>query len=397
MEFVLERSFSLILLAAGSSSRFIKSLPPKLPPIKKQWWIYQGLALWEKVYRDFKALGCFERIFLVVSNSLEQIYIKQALEDLELSVILGGESRQESVLNALKLVQTPFVVVSDVARFIGGAQMFLKMLDYFKNQPKLDGIAPALSASDTMVLENQGYTLLDRARTLHIQTPQICRTEKLKEAYSKGNFSDESSALLSSGGQVAYIEGSLDLHKITFAQDLPPYTSCLTTHTGLGFDVHGFEANKSMKIGGVLIDPKDSKEQGFKAHSDGDVLLHALIDAILGAIKGGDIGMYFSDQDPRFKNMDSSLMLSQIYHLAQGMGHTIESIDCILLADMPKIAPYKEAIKSRLADLLNLNKRAINIKATTFEGLGFIGRKEGIGAQVLVQTSALSAVDQENM
>ncbi|WP_163555123.1 2-C-methyl-D-erythritol 2,4-cyclodiphosphate synthase [Helicobacter suis] len=390
----MNQDFSLILLAAGSSSRFIQSLPSKLPPIKKQWWIYQGLPLWEKVYRDFKALDCFERIFLVVSNSLEQIYIKQALEDLELSIILGGKSRQESVLNALKLVQTPFVVVSDVARFKGGAQMFLKLLDRFKNQPKLDGIAPALSASDTMVLNQQGYTPLDRTHTLHVQTPQICRTEKLKEAYSKGNFSDESSALLSSGGQVSYIEGSLDLHKLTFAQDLPPYTTCLTTHTGLGFDVHGFEENKPMKIGGVLIDSKDSKKQGFKAHSDGDVLLHALIDAILGAIKGGDIGMYFSDQDLRFKNMDSSLMLTQIYHLARGMGHTIEGIDCTLLADKPKIAPYREAIKSRLADLLHLNKRAINLKATTFEGLGFIGRKEGVGAQVLIQTSALSVIYQ---
>ncbi|WP_163498887.1 2-C-methyl-D-erythritol 2,4-cyclodiphosphate synthase [Helicobacter suis] len=390
----MNQDFSLILLAAGSSTRFIQSLPPKLPPIKKQWWIYQGLPLWEKVYRDFKALNCFEQIFLVVSNSLEQIYIKQTLEDLELSVILGGKSRQESVLNALKLVQTPFVVVSDVARFKGGAQMFLKMLDRFKNQPKLDGIAPALSASDTMVLNQQGYTLLDRTHTLHVQTPQICRTEKLKEAYNKGTFSDESSALLSSGGQVSYIEGSLDLHKLTFAQDLPPYTTCLTTHTGLGFDVHGFEANKPMKIGGVLIDSKDSKEQGFKAHSDGDVLLHALIDAILGAIKGGDIGMYYSDQDLRFKNMDSSLMLTQIYHLARGIGHTIEGIDCTLLADKPKIAPYRGAIKSRLADLLHLNKRTINLKATTFEGLGFIGRKEGVGAQVLVQTSALSVIYQ---
>lgn len=381
---------SLILPAAGSSTRFLESLG-SAPKIKKQWWSFDGMPLLERVYHDFKALGCFEHIFLVVANRVEQVYLRQCLDDPNLSVVLGGRSRQQSVQNALDLVDTPLVVVSDVARYCLDYEVLKELLGAMQVQA-LDCIAPSLPPSDTLIY--QKTQVLERDRVLCVQTPQVCRTAMLKKAYASGNFSDESSAILSLGAQVAYIPGSVRLHKLTYAHSLPLHTQTSAPHFGLGFDVHGFELGKAMKLGGVEIDPCDSQQQGFRAHSDGDVLLHATIDALLGAIRGGDIGMYYGDDDPVYANMDSTLMLQEIYDLVQNLGHVILGLDATLFAQTPKIAPYRSRIRQNLAKLLNIQSWQINLKATTTEGLGFIGRKEGVGAQVLVKTSVLSPIQQ---
>ncbi|BDQ29302.1 2-C-methyl-D-erythritol 2,4-cyclodiphosphate synthase [Helicobacter ailurogastricus] len=387
------QDLSLVLAAAGLSTRFTPNLA-HFPHIKKQFWPLNGVPLVQKVYEDFKHLGLFTQIFIVVSNRFEQIYLRQLLCDESVSVLVGGASRQESVQIALEGVQTPLVVVSDIARYQTEPLVLERLLE--RMQGGLDCVAPALSATDTMVYYNPTaippYQLLERKRALRVQTPQICRTSVLKQAYKAGTFTDESSAILSLGAHAAYIEGSPNLDKLTFASDLPAHSVRTTSHTGLGLDVHGFEGGKVMKLGGVVIHSSDCGDCGFRAHSDGDVLLHALIDALLGAIGGGDIGLYYSDQDPSFKNKDSAEMLQEIYQLVQGVGHCVEGVDITLFADMPKISPYRALIKKNLAELLNMQLTNINLKATTFEGLGFVGRKEGVGVQVLVQTRALYVV-----
>ncbi|CRF48517.1 2-C-methyl-D-erythritol 4-phosphate cytidylyltransferase / 2-C-methyl-D-erythritol 2,4-cyclodiphosphate synthase [Helicobacter heilmannii] len=384
------QDLSLILAAAGTSSRFNPHLPD-FPHIKKQFWCLEGVPLVQKVYEDFNHLGLFAQIFILVSNRLEQIYLEQLLCGINLSVLVGGASRQKSVQIALECVQTPLVVVSDVARYQGDFEIMQRLLE--RMQGGLDCIAPAISATDTMVYYHPTatppYQALDRKRALRVQTPQICRTSVLKQAYKAGEFTDESSAILSLGAHVAYIEGSPKLDKLTHAHDLPAHHASTVTHTGLGFDVHGFEGGKIMKLGGIVIDPGDCADCGFKAHSDGDVLLHALIDALLGAIGGGDIGLYYSDKDPSFKNKDSVQMLQEIHQLVQSVGHFVERIDLTLFADMPKISSYRALIKRNLAELLDMKTANINLKATTFEGLGFVGRKEGVGVQALVQTRSL--------
>ncbi|BCZ16944.1 Bifunctional enzyme IspD/IspF [Helicobacter sp. NHP19-003] len=387
------QDLSLILAAAGASTRFDPRLPD-YPHIKKQFWSLNGTPLVQKVYEDFRDLGLFSQIFLVVSNRFEQVYLEQLLCGEDLSVLVGGASRQESVQIALECVQTPLVVVSDIARFNVEPEFVERLLE--RMQGGLDCVAPAISATDTMVYYNPTaippYQALDRKRVLRVQTPQICRTQALRKAYSTGEFTDESSAFLGVGAHVAYIEGSSSLDKLTYAHDLPPHSVYTTTHTGLGFDVHGFEGAKVMKLGGIVIDPSDCADCGFRAHSDGDVLLHALIDALLGAIRGGDIGLYYSDKDPLFKNKDSSEMLQEIHRLAQNMGHCVEGIDITLFADMPKINPYRALIKQNVAELLGMRVENINLKATTFEGLGFVGRKEGVGVQVLLQARTLHTI-----
>ncbi|CCF81752.1 2-C-methyl-D-erythritol 2,4-cyclodiphosphate synthase [Helicobacter bizzozeronii CCUG 35545] len=377
---------SLILPAAGSSVRFLESLGGAFQ-IKKQWWPLEGMPLLEKVCRDFQGMACFARIFLVVSHPVEQIYLQQRFNNSLVSVILGGKTRQQSVQNALDLVDTPLVMVSDVARFYLDHLVLYNLFSAMHEQV-LDCVAPSLPPSDTLIYQDS--QVLDRNGVRCVQTPQLCRTAVLKKAYATGVFSDESSAILSLGARVAYISGSTRLHKLTYAHDLPSQPQVSSHSLGIGFDVHGFEPSKVMKIGGVQIDPKDSQQQGFRAHSDGDVLLHALIDALLGAIKGGDIGMYYSDENSAYVGIDSALMLQSIYGLVQNLGHVVVGIDATLFAQIPKIAPYRTAICQNLAKLLKIQPHQINLKATTTEGLGFIGRKEGVGAQVLVQTSILA-------
>lgn len=149
---------------------------------------------------------------------------------------------------------------------------------------------------------------------------------------------------------------------------------------GFGFDVHTFKEGDHLMLGGVKI-PFD---RAFKAHSDGDVVLHALTDAILGAVKGGDIGTLFPDTDPQYKDADSRLLLKEAYRRVQEKGYEVGNIDITIMAERPKMQPHRAAIEKVIAQDLGLDLMAVNVKATTMEKLGFVGREEGIAAQVAV-------------
>ncbi|WP_338471309.1 2-C-methyl-D-erythritol 2,4-cyclodiphosphate synthase [Niallia sp. XMNu-256] len=149
---------------------------------------------------------------------------------------------------------------------------------------------------------------------------------------------------------------------------------------GQGFDVHQFAENRPLIIGGITI----PYEKGLIGHSDADVLLHTVTDACLGAIGEGDIGRHFPDTDPEFKNVDSSILLKQVWGLVKKKGYELVNADCTIIAQKPKMAPYIEPMKERIAELLETTTDRINVKATTTEKLGFVGREEGIAAQVVV-------------
>ncbi|WP_232819858.1 2-C-methyl-D-erythritol 2,4-cyclodiphosphate synthase [Aliidiomarina celeris] len=149
---------------------------------------------------------------------------------------------------------------------------------------------------------------------------------------------------------------------------------------GQGYDVHKFGGEGPVRIGGIDI----PYEQGLVAHSDGDVLLHALTDALLGAIGEGDIGLWFPDNDPQFKGADSSTLLTAVMDRVRALGYSISNIDLTVICERPKINPHREQIKMRVAEVLKLPQSRVNIKATTTEGLGFTGRKEGIAAMAAV-------------
>ncbi|AFI06215.1 bifunctional 2-C-methyl-D-erythritol 4-phosphate cytidylyltransferase/2-C-methyl-D-erythritol 2,4-cyclodiphosphate synthase [Helicobacter cetorum] len=368
---MLAKQTSVILLSAGDSRRFSQT-------IKKQWLRSCHTPLWLSVYHSFKEALDFDEIVLVVSE-LDYIYIKRHYPEIKL--VVGGASRQESVNNALKIIDSAYVLTSDVARGLVDIKV-LENLFLTLNQTNHYCIAPYLPCYDSAIYYNE---ILDREAIKLIQTPQLSHTKTLQLALAQGEFKDESTAILQAfPNLVSYIEGSSHLHKLTTSDDLKHFTPFFNpsndTFIGIGFDTHAFIRNKPMVLGGVTLDC----EFGLKAHSDGDALLHAIIDAILGAIKAGDIGEWFADDDERYKNADSSVLLKIVLDFAQSIGFELLEVGASILSEIPKITPYKPVILENLSRLLGLKKSQISLKATTMEKMGFIGKQEGLLAQAHV-------------
>ncbi len=354
---------TLVLLSAGSSSRFDSS-------VKKQWLRIQHKPLWQYVADKFSHSGLFSQIIIVASE--DDIAFMQNYADY--SFVKGGSSRQHSLQNALLHVKSEYVLVSDIARACISESLLQKIL---AQKEEADCIVPYLHVTDTIVYEN---STIDREKVKRIQTPQLSRTKILQKALqTPTEFTDESSAIVAYGGTRTFVAGDEDAYKITFTQDLnrlpclkAPSSDILS---GNGFDVHAFDDKGQMVLGGVKIDA----DYGFKAHSDGDVALHALIDALLGAAGMGDIGMLFPDNDSAYKGIDSKELLQRVVGKIYSYGFEIVNADITIAAQKPRIANYKDAMRKTIAEILKIDKARVNVKATTTEKLGFIGRSEGVG------------------
>lgn len=353
---------TLILLGAGSSTRFGTN-------VKKQWLVTGESPLWLHVAEHFEKNADFDEIILV-SSATEIHYMKNFAD---YTYIEGGNSRQASLQNALEHVQTEYVLVSDIARCCVPVEMITRILSV---KEKASCIVPTLKVADTLYLDNRP---IDREKIQIIQTPQLSKAQLLKKALQTETlFTDDSSAISSLGEKVHFIEGSEQAHKLTTLADLQKVT-CLQapsnkTLTGFGIDIHPFEKDKQMFLCGVAIDV----DYGFKAHSDGDVAIHALIDALLGAAGMGDIGELYPDTDVSYAGADSKVLLSDTVKRIRSFGFDIGNVDLTIMAEAPKLLPYKEEMKRTLASLLDIRKNFVNIKATTAEKLGFVGRKEGV-------------------
>lgn len=356
-------NLTLILLAAGSSSRFSMD-------VKKQWLRIEHKPLWRFVADRFNSTELFNKIIITSSND-DILFMKQYAE---YTFVTGGNTRQKSLKNALNEVDSEYVLVSDIARSCISEDLLHSIID---NIGKADCIVPYLKVNDTVVLED---TTIDRDKIKLIQTPQLSRTSILKDALNTSKeFTDESSAIVANGGSRKFIDGDKKAEKITYIQDLNK-VSCLDnpstdTLSGNGFDVHAFDTKGDMFLCGIKID----SDFGFKAHSDGDVAIHSLIDALLGAGGMGDIGMLFPDNDNRYKGIDSTKLLKIVVEKIYNFGFVIVNVDITIVAQKPKINHYKLAMRNNIAKILNIDSSRVNIKATTTEKLGFIGREEGVG------------------
>lgn len=368
---------TLILLAAGNSSRF-------KVPVKKQWLRIDHDPLWLFVTNRITKMAPVAKVIVVAHP--DEVAFMQPMCDFD--IVRGGESRQHSLRNAMEHVSTPYVLVSDIARACIAPDLIQRLLDA---KEKGDCIVPALTVNDTIVY---GEETVEREAIKRVQTPQLSRTDVLKNALNTPHeYTDESSAIVAIGGKRHFVEGDIRADKITRLNDLSSL-ECLAspssmTFTGNGFDVHGFEEGKPMVLAGVPI----PGPFGFKAHSDGDVAIHALIDALLGAACMGDIGMLFPDTDATYKNIDSKVLLSTCIQKLHTFGFVIAHADITIIAQTPKIAPYKEQMRKTIARLLELSASRVNIKATTTEELGFIGRKEGVA---VMATASLHYFDWKN-
>jgi 2-C-methyl-D-erythritol 4-phosphate cytidylyltransferase/2-C-methyl-D-erythritol 2,4-cyclodiphosphate synthase len=278
-----------------------------------------------------------------------------------------------SLKNALQKVTTSHVLVSDIARSCVPQSMITRIL---AAKDAASCIVPVLSVTDTLYLDDHP---IDREKVKIIQTPQLSVTKMLKRALETDTlFTDDSSAIASLGEKVHFVEGDSKAHKLTTIADLQKL-SCLKassakTLTGFGIDIHPFQDAKEMFLCGVKIEV----DYGFKAHSDGDVAIHALIDALLGAAGMGDIGELYPDTEESYAGADSKVLLQDTVKRVNAYGYTIGNVDMTIMAEAPKLLPYKDAMRTTLASLLGIRKNFVNIKATTAEKLGFVGRKEGV-------------------
>ena len=357
---------TLIVLCAGNSTRFEHKT-------KKQWIRIDNEPLWLNVTKRLASYSKFDSI-IVASHEKELNYMKNFTDDY--TFVKGGNTRQESILNCLEKVKTKYVMITDVARACIPQNVILNLLNEKDNA---DCIVPVLNVTDTVIYETN---TINRDNVKLIQTPQLSNTQILKNALdTKIEFTDESSAIKNINGIIKYIQGSNESKKLTLGNELEELP-CLTPpsnnfFTGTGFDIHAFEDNKEMFLGGVKL----PYEYGFKAHSDGDVLIHSVIDALLGACGAGDIGEFFPDTDEKYKGIDSKILLDEIVSFIYNVGYEIVNVDLTIIAQKPKINPFKNEIKTSMANLLGIEKQFINIKATTAEKMGFIGRAEGIAVQ----------------
>ena len=323
----------------------------------------------------------------------------------------GGTQRSLSVRSALALLADrarpeDWVLVHDAARPCLAAEDLQRLIAALEGHP-LGGLL-ASRVADTLKQARAGAggnATLEAKHTVTREefwralTPQMFRYARLcaalDAAHAAGRFpSDEAQALEWSGAQPLLIEGSSSNLKITTSEDLVLAGALLRTRhaaggegrpmrIGSGIDVHAFGPGDHLMLGGVRI----AHSHGVVAHSDGDVVLHALCDALLGAAGLGDIGQHFSDRDVRWKGADSSRFVTEVLGLLRGRRLAVENADVTVLAQVPRVAVHREAMRRRIAQLLEVEEERVNIKATTTEGRGFLGRAEGIAAQAVVLLS----------
>jgi len=315
----------------------------------------------------------------------QQDSAKQALQGLDVGeLITGGAERADSVRAGLGAIEADAVLVHDAARPFcppSVVDRLLASLEFF------EGAAPVLPVGDTLArIDDTLGDPVDRAGLGRVQTPQAFRLGALRSAYELWNGpppTDETTVVRAAGMRVAAVAGDPALEKLTLPSDFDRAEQWLagkmTPRTGMGFDVHAFYGVGPIMLGGLEV-PHD---RGLSGHSDADVVLHAITDALLGAAGLGDIGEHFPPSDPRWKGADSSLFLAHAASLLRERGAIIDHVDCTIIAEAPKVGPYRQAMRSRIAEITGLNVEQVSVKATTTEGLGFTGRREGIAAQAI--------------
>ncbi len=306
--------------------------------------------------------------------------------------VSGGTERQDSVkagLAALAVRQPDYVLIHDAARPFVSATVIDRVIEALAADI---AVVPTLPMADTVrryIAKKDTWEEIPREGLLRIQTPQAFPFQKLLDLHASNTapVTDDAALWLAANKKLQHIAGEYRLRKVTTVEDLMwAENAARAQHriaTGLGYDVHRFAQGTGVTLGGITI----AHDQKLEGHSDADVALHALVDAILGALAEGDIGAHFPPSDPRWKGADSALFVAEAVRLMRARGGALLHADVTIICETPKIGPHREAIKQRIATLLDVPVTRVGIKATTTEGLGFTGRKEGIAAQALVTLS----------
>jgi len=380
-------STAALIVAAGQGRRLASSVPKAFLQLGGS-----PLFLWSA--RTFEQVPEVTQIVLVVPadycDTAQSIGQQAGLSKLR-AVIPGGKTRCESVfagLGALSSDPPDLVAIHDGARPFVNAKVISRTIIAAEQTGAALAARPVTDTLKQVDDELRVAATVDRTGLWHAQTPQTFRFSTIYDAYQQAlaggwQATDDASLVERAGGKVAVVEDDVRNFKITVPNEWQQAQALVADRQqlriGHGFDVHPFAAQRPLMLGGVRI-PFD---QGLAGHSDADVLLHAIADALLGAAGLGDIGRHFPDTDPAYKDADSTKLLAQVVELVNGQGYRPVNVDATVIAQRPRLADYIPEMRSHIAAILRLSESQVNVKATTTEHLGFVGREEGIAAQAV--------------
>ncbi|MEP0391462.1 MAG: bifunctional 2-C-methyl-D-erythritol 4-phosphate cytidylyltransferase/2-C-methyl-D-erythritol 2,4-cyclodiphosphate synthase [Erythrobacter sp.] len=377
--------FGALIVAAGRGERAGGTTP-------KQYRDFRGIPVIRHSVQTLLEAGAQPLIVVIAAGA--KAHAMTALSGLEgYKLVEGGASRQASVRAGLEAMKTmddapERVLIHDAARPDLPRSVINRLLDALDRHP---GAIPTLPVVDSLAIASSNDTMAGSAarETLRrVQTPQAFRFADIFLAHTNwdgaSDAGDDAQVLCTmakdSSGSVALVQGDERLKKITFAEDLMNASIMSPMRVGQGYDVHRLQEGEELWLGGIKIE----HTHGLAGHSDADVALHAITDAVLGGISGGDIGTHFPPSDLQWKGARSGQFLEHAVKLARQKGYALGNIDLTIICEAPKIGPHRAAMRAQVGRLTGLDQNEVSIKATTTEKLGFTGRGEGIAAQAIV-------------
>jgi 2-C-methyl-D-erythritol 4-phosphate cytidylyltransferase / 2-C-methyl-D-erythritol 2,4-cyclodiphosphate synthase len=370
-----------LIVAAGKGERAGGGVPKQFAIVAGKPMICHSVD----AFLDFEAI---DAVFVVIGADQDAMLANALAERKVSGVITGGQERQDSVRAGLDAIAVAGgaqnVLIHDAARPFVPASVVDRLLEALEQGP---AAVPTLPVVDTLAAFGAELgDVVDRSKLARVQTPQAFHFEPIlaaHRAWSGPPATDDAQIARAAGMTVNVVDGDAMLDKVTHAADFAlaeaRRASTLISRTGMGYDVHRLEAGEELWLCGVKID----HDKGLAGHSDADVALHALTDAVLGAIGDGDIGSHFPPSDPQWRGAASSRFLQHARDLVVARGGIIDHVDLTIICEAPKIGPHRDRMRAIVAELLQLPLDRVSIKATTTERLGFTGREEGIAAQAL--------------
>jgi len=373
-----------IIVAAGNSTRFNCAIP-------KQYLIMNGRSVLNWTVRAFLASDFIDNVLVVINKDHKDLYYNSTEEFDILDPIIGGKTRNESVLlglKALEQINPKNVLIHDAARPLISTKLIDEVISQLQNYSAVD---VGIGITDTIkhnFAKNKIKTI-DRNKLYATQTPQGFQYKTILDLHkqSNANYTDDISLCIENGIKICKIEGDKNNIKITNSSDIEFCKYIMNNEkiyrTGIGLDVHKFSAplseNVKIKICGIDVE----HNQSIIAHSDGDVGFHAITEALLGSMALGNIGQLFPPNDKKYKNMDSAFFLEYTEKKLKKIGAEIINIDLTVICEKPKIMPHSKTMRDNIARVLKIHPNQISIKATTTEKMGFLGAQEGIAAQAV--------------
>ena len=360
---------SIIITAAGSGTR---------AKLNKNKVLYEtnGQTVLEKSVRAFLFLGDEIKEIIVTANETDKPTFESILSPVDgrIKVVLGGDTRTQSVKNALDEVTAEYVLIHDAARPFVSQELIKNVVN--RTIEALSAI-PVLPFTDTMGFGNGAIERTERVNCYSVQTPQGFKTDLIKKAYSMIKpdeaFTDESGVYARYIAPAEVVDGDKNNIKLTYPEDFAQKN----TRIGTGFDLHRLVEGRKLILGGVEI----PHTKGLLGHSDADVLTHAVMDALLSSVCERDIGYHFPDTDPKYKGADSMKLLEEVMKIVQKHGYKPVNVSAVIMAEKPKLMKHVPAITANLAAALGIPTTDLGITCTTLEGLGIIGEEQAIAVR----------------